>query len=480
MDIKNFFKKLAAKFESYSFVRRIVFFAVLWIFLTGICIGARAAVLYATVEAVPLTDEQSCVLEKTLDENYPVMRSTIRPLPYKTIPARLDLNCGSAILISQETGNILYEKNADQLIPPASMIKTFLMYCVFEKVADGTVSFDDVVPVNENHWASRMPPHSSLMFLGKNHTVTLDELLGGISISSGNDASHAVCDFLFGGNDKYIEYINAKVKELGLEKTIVVESSGYSEENLTTARDMVTFGKLYLERFPESLKYHSLPKIVYPQKHNLPEDQRDLPAQDLSHGFPDDFWSAIEQPNTNGLLKTLEGCDGVKTGHINESGYNLMLTCKRGNDRYLSVQMLGPGNGLAEGDALRKNDGKTLMNFAFDTFASYTVNQESLCRFVKLFGCKEDGIILCPAYNCDVSIPKLNGDDDIVSKVEVVLELPEYIYGPVEAGKPYGKAIFKIGEILIQEVPLVADRTVDKSSPIKRAADSFIKLFYNK
>ena len=118
------------------------------------------------------------------------------------------------------------------------------MYTVFKKIDEGKASLDDVVPIDERSWASKMPPSSSLMFLGKGQVVTLRELLLGLAVCSGNDASHAVAFYLFDDMDSFLNEVNSTIKKAGLEKTRIVEPSGYSEFNVTTAREMAAFSRI--------------------------------------------------------------------------------------------------------------------------------------------------------------------------------------------------------------------------------------------
>jgi len=129
----------------------------------------------------PLTDNQESILTETLDTSYAERRQILSALPYKTVSAKLTVNAESAILVDTATGSILYEKDADEIIPPASMTKLVEMYVVFDAVHKGQVSLDDVVPLPEQCWATNMPRDASLMFLAQGQTVTLRELLLGLS-----------------------------------------------------------------------------------------------------------------------------------------------------------------------------------------------------------------------------------------------------------------------------------------------------------
>lgn len=517
--MKNFFGKLKDKIIFLwnkikpAFVKKNLKF-----FISGIC-GAvvlvcavyfcirRGQVITAFSNIDAYTEKELFVLENSLKEKKFERSKTIHKLPYDTISAELDVNAESAILINADTGDILYEKNADELIPPASMTKVFLMYTVFQKIYEGKASLDDIVPLPEETWASHMPPHSSLMFLGKGQIVTLRELLQGLAVCSGNDASHAIALYLFGSEEKFIGTVNDEIKKCGLEKTKIVEPSGYSEENLTTAREMAAFARIYITKFPESLKeFHSLKKFVYPKPENIAKEDIGKPVQDLSKGHPDSIWCGLEQENTNKLLKTLEGCDGLKTGYIDESGYNLSLTAVRNGERYLSVTMKGPGSRYSDGEKLRQKDGRTLMEFAFDNFIEIKAdekidseyldddkmmrseNSSDVCkkyiRFITpVLGTKNvlsgyaNSVGLISPYEINTVVPKyFNGKEvDALNDLKVEIEREKIIFGPVKAGEQFGTIKVFVKGLLIEEVPLVCDRSFEeKSNFIARGFDKLI------
>ena len=228
--------------------------------------AARAVNYKKTQSPEALTQEQREKLSELLRENYPQKYNYLKALPYNIGQPQLDVWAKAAILIDVSNGNILYEKNADEVIPPASMTKLFAMYVVEEEVAKGRLSYNQLVPLPPESWACNMPPHSSLMFLGKDQQVTLEELLLGLSICSGNDAAYALAYTVCGSMDEFVERMNLVAKELGLSHTHFVESSGYSEKNQTTAREMAAFAGIYLKRFPESIhRFHSVLSFTYPK-----------------------------------------------------------------------------------------------------------------------------------------------------------------------------------------------------------------------
>ncbi|MDY5634365.1 MAG: serine hydrolase, partial [Treponema porcinum] len=136
-----------------------------------VTVFVRAYTLRRPLPQEPLSQSQKQSLEAVLNQAYPERTAVLRPLPYPVNPAVLDVRARSAIAVNMQNGCVLYEKNADEIIPPASMTKLFVMYVVFEEIKKGTVSLKDTVPLPPESWACNMPPHSSLMFLGKNQIV---------------------------------------------------------------------------------------------------------------------------------------------------------------------------------------------------------------------------------------------------------------------------------------------------------------------
>lgn len=455
--------------------------------LVSLCLGAGIAVLCVAVflfwssiflhtdKVRPLSEVDKTELENFLCETYPKRTEILSSLPYNFAPVNLDVGAESAILIDASNGCVLYEKNADEIIPPASMTKLFVMYIVYQEVASGKVTLDDVVKLPESSWWINLPSDSSLMFLGQGHTVTLRELLKGLAIASGNDAAIAVAYHISGNVEKFVERMNYEAELLGLKQTHFVEPSGYSENNLTTAREFAAFAKVYIERYPESLAdYHSQKNIAYPLMKNLPPWEKEKGDS-----------AAILQYNTNPLLKALEGCDGLKTGFIYESGYNLSLTAKRGNERFISVTMKGPGLGAAEGNRWRVHDGKTLFEWAFYNFADYeTISTESSASAsgifnVAVYGAKEKFLTLVPAWKKTLTVPRLvgNSPQETVMNVKTEVFIEKDLFGKIDRGTILGKIQYKVNDTVLEEVPLVADRNIEKAGLPSRI---FGKLAMNK
>ncbi len=412
---------------------------------------------FNTKKIKPLTQEQQNSLNAVLDQSFQLNRSqSLKPLPYPIVEAALDVDSGSAILVDASNGCILFEKNADKVIPPASITKLFVMYIVFKEIESGTLTLDDLVQPPENSWTINMPSDASLMFLGQGHIVTVRELLTGLAVASGNDAALALAYKISGSTKAFVERMNYEAQALGLTHTHFEEPSGYSEKNVTTARELAEFCRIYINRYPQSLSdYHSQKEIRYPLEKNLPSWQK---AKGDS--------MAVYQRNTNPLLGRMEGCDGLKTGFIYESGYNLALTVQRNGVRFLSVTLNGPGTGSKQGNFYRVKDGTTMMEWAFDSFADYKPWQNTAQTYtIATPGAKEKFVNLVPAWTNTITVPHLSAETALqeVQNVTAQVQIPKSIYGGTKAGQIYGQIQYKLGETVLETVPLTADRTVQKA-----------------
>lgn len=450
-------------------------FLILVVFLAFFSfVGIRGIEFSNLKEAQTLSVNQKNDLDLFLKNNYSERHKIIQKLPYAISSQKIDILAESAILIDMANGNILYEKNADRIIPPASMTKLFAMYVVEEEIRAGNLSYNDIIYLPPECWACNMPPHSSLMFLGEGQIVTVEELLLGLSICSGNDAAYALAYAICGNMDDFVVKMNQIAVSLGLENTRFVESSGYSELNTTTAKEMAVFARVYIKNHPKSLeKFHSVKSFTYPKQKNLaPGDI--LQSQDFSQGLPHHITMSITQKNTNPLLENLLGCDGLKTGYIDESGYNLALTATRDNRRFLSVTMKGPGTNTKEGQQGRIHDGTELMEYAFKNFSDLYVADYFKPIFLKVYGATEKSINLIPAFNIEYeTIPFILGENlkENIDNVKIEFSYPDFIFGDVEMGQIYGEIKFSLGDYVLDSIPLVADRNVKRSNIIVRLSD---------
>ncbi len=276
-----------------------------------------------------------------------ISAQTLTSQPVVSPVSAIDVKARAAVLMDAETGTLLFTKNEHEPIPPASLTKLMTIHIALSEVAAGNAVLDERVPLLEESWAVNQPPRSSLMWLAQGQRVNLGELLLGLAIPSGNDAAVAVA-LRFAPS---VEEFAARASALGLKATRFVEPSGVSEYNMTTADDFVRFCRFYLSEHPETLKMlHSVPSFSYPKAENAPAAARRPPA-------------VVEQANRNPLIGE-GGVDGLKTGYIDESGYNIALTAEQDGTRLIAV-ILG-----AETIAIRDADGRRLLSWGFNNYAT--------------------------------------------------------------------------------------------------------------
>ncbi len=222
-----------------------------------------------------------------------------------------EYNVRSVIAMDYDTGKILLEQNADQKIAPASLTKVLTLYILWEEIEAGRVKLTDKVKV------SKLADQTggSTMNLKKGERVTVRELIKGMAVASGNDACVAVAEYLSGSVSRFVKRMNKKAKKLGLSHSYFATPNGLpADRQLTTARDMLTLGSAYVSRFPKALAIHSLPSITH---------------------------NGYTRRNSNHLLDRCVGVDGLKTGYVNASGFNIIVTAKRNGHRIMAVVLGG-------------------------------------------------------------------------------------------------------------------------------------------
>ena len=242
------------------------------------------------------------------------------------IPAEGSLGVCSAILYDLDRDAVLFEQNADQHIPPASLTKVMSMFLAMDQISSGLASMDNTTVV------SRIAARTggSRMGLNENEHVTVEQLLTGMAVSSGNDASAAMAEYVGGSVPAFINMMNAKARALGMRDSYFVNPHGLpAKGQYTTARDMLTLARAYLHAYPDALRFHNTHVLNYRGRVT---------------------W------NKNPLLGQYPGADGLKTGWINASGYNLIFTALKGDKRLLAVIMGAPDSQLRSIEAFRLLD----------------------------------------------------------------------------------------------------------------------------
>mgnify|MGYP001230220071 FL=1 len=342
------------------------------------------------------------------------------------------------IIYDHEVDEVLFEKNADQLMKPASMAKVMTSYIVFDRIKDKSLNMSDTFLVSDKAW--RMG--GSRSFLELNSNVTIKDLLLGLIVQSGNDAAVVLAEGVSGDEEAFAREMNRYAKTLGMKDTYFTNSTGWPHPDLqTTSRDLVMLTKRIIDDFPELYNLYKEKIFTY---------------------------NKIKQSNRNPLLYTMNGADGLKTGHTNESGYGLIGSVKR-NDRRVTIVI----NGL-NSKKKRRFESKRLFNIVFreTTLLSLFSNQKSLVEADVWLGKKNKvNLIASKPFKKIISPFELN-------KTKIKLEWMNPISAPITKGSVLGKIYIYIpGQQTFQE-ELISSEDVAKMSPLIRVKSILKFLLY--
>ena len=331
----------------------------------------------------------------------------------------------SYLLMEPISGKILYENNVDEKFAPASVTKIMTMLLTMEAVDSGKIKLDDKVTCSEN--AKKMG--GSTMLLDTGEVRTVEELLKGVAIASGNDAAVALAEYLGGTEEDFVNMMNKRCQELGMKNTTFKNCNGLPcEGHLSTARDIALMSRELLKH-PTILKYSG----TY--------------METISEGRK----SPIELVNHNKLVRFFEGCDGLKTGFTNEAKYCISATAKRSGVRMLAVFMGAPTY------KIRNRDAGILMNYGFSKYeGKKLVSKDEDVDKVQM-GKQTDRFFMAKAKDdLEVVVPKGNSGE-LVKKVVMDEAKDEY-----KAGDIVGKCEVYLGEEKVGEVKIYCDRDVKK------------------
>lgn len=353
------------------------------------------------------------------------------------IPAPPQIAARSYIVMDAATGQVILARNEHERYPPASLVKIMTSYIVELELIRGNLSEDEMVTVSEKAWRTG----GSRMFIQEGRQVRLIDLLRGVIIASGNDASVALAEHVAGSERAFADLMNQHAQRLGMTNTHFENSTGLPAENqYSSAFDLALLSRALIN---DSHQYYP----IYAEKH---------------FEFND-----IRQPNRNRLLWRDDTVDGIKTGHTSEAGYCLVASAVRDGQRLISVVM---GSASEE---TRAQETQQLLNYAFrffETVPLYTAQQTIGQQ--RVWGGKLDEVKLGVEENLAVTIPRGQREN-----MEVVLDLPRNIEAPLEAGQMVGKVVVTLNGDLVSETPLVALHDVEQGSIFKRVWDKVIKFF---
>ncbi len=344
------------------------------------------------------------------------------PTPQVT-SSSLQCDAQSALLMDGLTGEVLYEQNPKVRIPPASFVKVLTLYLAFDAIRAGQLKMDDLVTVSEKAWRTQ----GSKMFIKVGSQVRVEDLLKGIAVASGNDACIALAEHMAGSEEVFVSKMNEKAKSLGMNDSQFKNSDGMpAEGQYTSALDMAILAKRYTQDHPEALVVHSMIEFEY---------------------------NGIRQGNRNILLAKNIGVDGLKTGHIEESGYHLVATAKREGQRMIAVVM-----GC---DKVKKRapEAQKLLEYGFKNFSTVeAVKKGATFGPLKVKRGKLNEVTLVAAEDVRVTVAK--GKEKSVS---VIPQLPPTIVAPVKKDQVAAKILVQNDGKTVKEISLLASSDIEKS-----------------
>ena len=361
-------------------------------------------------------------------------------IPIGVFGEELIPNATSGILIEPYSGKIIFEKDKDKEVSVASLTKMVSQIIILEEVEKGNIKWSDIVTVSKN--ASSMG--GSQIYLSEGEKISVEDLMKGISVASGNDATVAMAEYISGSEEKFVKRMNKKVKELGLKHTHFVNSTGLDEKNhFSSAYDMGLIAKELIINHPEILKFSS----IY-------EDY-------LRENTPNKFWLV----NTNKLISQYSGTDGLKTGHTDDAGYCLSATTKRGNLRLIGIV-------LGESDSkIRNSETIDLLDYGFNNIKLKTLKKKnSIIKNITLDKSNKKSVNLILKNDLNV-IEDVGSNDKYSYEVEI-----KEINIPIRKGDILGRIIAKSKNKTITTGELISDSNVGKLGLIDLYKNNIINI----
>jgi len=338
----------------------------------------------------------------------------------------IETSARQAILIDYKTGTVMLEKNADELMVPSSMTKLMTAFLVFEKLKEGSWKLSDQLPVSETTWRKHVKSGGSLMFLPVNSTASVDDLIHGMIIQSGNDACSVLAEAYAGSEESFGDEMTRRARQIGMKNTNFRNASGLPEpDHLTTARDLSVLARHLISDYPEYFPIYSQREFTF---------------------------NGIKQGNRNPLLYSVAGADGLKTGHTEAAGYGLVGTVKRGDRRVIMII-----NGLKSLKERAEESGR-LVEWAFREFENYALFKTGdVVADADVWLGTTATVPLVAGDKLEVTMPRKARRD---MKVTAVYNGP--IAAPIKKGQPVGKLVIVAPGVDTVELPLLAGADVEK------------------
>lgn len=341
--------------------------------------------------------------------------------------AAIETQARNAILMDYDTGQYLYVKDHEKMVPPASMSKLMTVNMIFEKLKDGSLSLDDTFTVSERAWKlGGAASGGSTMFLKIGEKVRVEDILKGILIQSGNDACIVAAENLAGSEDDFAEMMNKRARELGLDNSSFANSTGLPHpDQKMSVEDLAKLARHIIKEFPEF--YHIFSEKYY--THNN-----------------------ITQGNRNPLLYSMPNADGLKTGHTEEAGFCLTASAKKGERRLIEV-MTGMNSNKE-----RSEEAERLMEWGFREFNNYNLlnKGQEIADIPVVFGNEKEVRLVVP------ETVKRTLKKSQAPKIKMTAVYDKPVKAPVAAGDKLGEVRIELDGQEMENVPLVADKNIEK------------------
>jgi D-alanyl-D-alanine carboxypeptidase (penicillin-binding protein 5/6) len=353
------------------------------------------------------------------------------------VPSPPIIGAKSYLVIDGQTGSTLAELKPDERLAPASLTKLMTAYAVFKSLGQGQISLDEEITISEKAWRTQ----GSRMFIEVGSRVSVENLLLGMIVQSGNDASVALAEHVAGNEQVFAELMNQYAQALGMTQSRFVNSTGLPNENhYSTARDLATLARAIVTEFPEYYAWYSVREFE---------------------------WNDIKQPNRNNLLWRDPSVDGMKTGHTEEAGYCLVSSAERDGMRVVAV-VLGTSSAKA-----RVDGSQALLNFAFRFFETRLLYKagEAITES-RIWKSANETSSLGVLEDLYITIPRGSYDS-----LEMVSNVPAVLTAPVAKGQPLGDIEVKLGEDTLLASPLRALDENPEGSLWQRTRDSVSLMF---
>lgn len=364
-------------------------------------------------------------------------------LPFtSTASAQLfETRATQGFMIDADTGTVLFSKDPDTLIPPASLAKLMTMEVVFNALKSGRLSLQDEFFVSENAWRTGgAMSGGSTMFAEVRSSISLENLIQGVIVQSGNDACIIIAEGMAGSEDNFAQLMTERAREIGMTQSVFKNSTGLpAEGQVVTVRELAMLAHHIWKEYPDYYGYYSQPNFT---------------------------WNNITQRNRNPLLGMNIGADGMKTGFTQESGYGIVGSVAR-DDRRLFVALSG-----MESDAQRAEESRKILDWGMRAFDKYQVFAAGeIVGEAKVYGGEKSGVGLRSDGPISLFVPLTNRDRLLA---RIVYDGP--VMAPVEEGARVGTLRVWIGDAMSQETPLYAAETVNRGQLHQRALDAIEEL----